>query len=100
MEEKVGNFEASIDVLEERLNKIKENRWMYLAGYVIAGIFYAGIVAIGSASSAIPVTFSALSILILVMFGMAIFGFAFITTNYDKAILGFIIFIKKQLETK
>jgi len=98
--EKIDKFEASIDVLEERIHHMDKAKTYFLIVYLMAGFVYVAFAVGGALVSALPVTYFCIAMLILIIFLMAILAFGVISTCSEKDMLKFIIYFKKHLEEK
>jgi len=92
------DFEASIDVLEERKITIRKNITILFIGLIISGIVLAITVLGGVSLSSIPLTFLFIVLTVYILYLMGLISILIILYFYDKRILDFIIYFKKHLE--
>jgi len=97
---RVEDFDASIDVLQERIFRLKNQRLIYLFLMLGFGVGYIFVLLIGVKVSAIPYTLIVFSLLIMIVSGFLVSGLAFVSIYYDKMLYNFIIHFKKLEEKK
>jgi len=100
MEDEIDNFEASIELLEERIRKIKDNKLIMFGLYVFALISYLGIWIVTVIFSDVPNTFTGLMLAGLVLLLALFSGLGIVYSYFGKCILKFIILLKRMEDGK